>query len=145
MMRLHISLSVADLDASITFYSALFAAEPSVHESDYAKWMLDDPRVNFSITDRPAEKGLGHLGIQAENADELAEIGSRIAAMTAPTRAQGETTCCYARSEKTWIYDPEGIAWETFLTHGQHPRYGEDLAPRPSSKASAVSAASRCC
>jgi catechol 2,3-dioxygenase-like lactoylglutathione lyase family enzyme len=139
MKRLHINLAVGDLDQSIQFYSALFAAEPAVIKHDYAKWMLEDPRVNFAITTRGERKGIDHLGIQAETPDELHEVYGRLKTAGRPLREQGETTCCYARSEKTWVHDPDGIAWETFLTTGESPFYGEDVDP------ATVAAASACC
>ena len=127
MKRLHVNLSVTDLDASIDFYNTLFAREPSVLKSDYAKWMLDDPRVNFAITTRGERKGIDHLGIQVEDHGELDEVYARLQQADAPTIEEGATTCCYAESEKTWVFDPEGIAWETFLTLGESPVYGSDL------------------
>ena len=126
MKRLHVNVSVTDLDTSIGFYTSLFNAEPTVQKDDYAKWMLDDPRVNFAITTRGERKGVDHLGIQVENDDELGEVYSRLKTAGAPVIEQGETTCCYANSEKSWIFDPEGIAWETFLTRGESPVYGTD-------------------
>lgn len=137
MKRLHVNLAVADLDTSVRFYSALFNVRPTVLKGDYAKWMLDDPRVNFAITTRGSRKGIDHLGIQVETGDELAEVHARLKAAGAPSVEQGETTCCYARSEKNWMFDPEGIAWETFLTRGESPVYGSDLDP--------VDIASACC
>ncbi|MEZ5667789.1 MAG: ArsI/CadI family heavy metal resistance metalloenzyme [Alphaproteobacteria bacterium] len=127
MKRLHVNLAVDDIEGSIRFYSALFAAEPTVRKPDYAKWMLDDPRVNFAISDRAARKGLDHLGIQVESEAELHEVYGRLRDAAAPTYAVGATTCCYARSEKTWITDPQGVAWEAFLTVGESPVYGEDI------------------
>ena len=127
MKRLHVNISVTDLDASIGFYNSLFAAEPTVLKTDYAKWMLEDPRVNFAISTRGDRKGIEHLGIQVENDDELDEVYSRLQVAGAPVIEEGETTCCYANSEKSWIFDPEGIAWETFLTRGESPVYGSDV------------------
>jgi len=126
MKRMHVNVSVADLDASINFYNALFDSKPAVVKHDYAKWMLEDPRINFAITTRGEQKGVDHLGIQVENEAELDEVYGRLKTAGAPTIAEGATTCCYAESEKTWIFDPEGIAWETFLTHGESPVYGND-------------------
>ena len=126
MKRLHVNISVTDLDTSIGFYNALFNTEPAVVKEDYAKWMLDDPRVNFAITTRGTRKGIDHLGIQVENDDELDEVYARLKVAAAPIIEEGETTCCYANSEKSWIFDPEGIAWETFLTRGESPVYGTD-------------------
>ena len=126
MKRMHVNVSVSNLDDSIAFYSHLFAAEPSVIKADYAKWMLDDPRVNFAITTRGERKGVDHLGIQVESDEELGEVYDRLKSADAPRIDEGETTCCYANSEKSWIFDPEGIAWETFLTRGESPVYGSD-------------------
>ena len=126
MKRLHVNISVSDLESSIGFYNSLFATEPTVVKADYAKWMLDDPRVNFAITTRGQRKGLDHLGIQVEDEAELDEVYSRLKAANAPVIEEGATTCCYAHSEKSWIFDPEGIAWETFLTLGESPVYGTD-------------------
>lgn len=131
MKRLHVHLSVADLPASVRFYAALFGAPPTVTHPDYAKWMLDDPRVNFAISRRGAAPGLDHLGIQVETPDELAGAYARLRAAGGPVLEQGATTCCYARSEKAWITDPQGVAWETFLTSGDSTDYGDsvDLGP----------------
>ena len=130
MKRMHVNLSVENLDASIAFYNSLFDCEPSVVKDDYAKWMLDDPRVNFAITTRGTRKGIDHLGIQVENDAELDDVFGRLktaGAAGAQVIEEGATTCCYAESEKSWIFDPEGIAWETFLTRGESPVYGSDL------------------
>ena len=106
MKRMHVHVGVRDLDASVTFYSALFAAEPTVRKQDYAKWMLDDPRLNFAISHEHAALGIEHLGIEAESADELREVYARLEAAKAPVLEEGCTTCCYAKSEKSWIADP---------------------------------------
>src|SRR5512145_1260587 len=117
MKRLHVHVSVDDLAASIHFYNTLFAAEPTVRKSDYAKWMLEDPRVNFAISQRGAATGIRHLGIQVEDRAELADVYSRLTrAEGAAVLEEGATSCCYAKSEKTWIEDPQGVQWETFLT-----------------------------
>ena len=125
MKRLHVHVSVADIPHSIGFYSALFAAKPTVIKPDYAKWMLDDPRVNFAISTRGREPGLDHLGIQVENPDELHEVYARLRQAGGAIIEQGQTTCCYAKSEKSWIDDPAGIAWETFHTTGESTVYGD--------------------
>ena len=125
MKRLHVHVSVDDLSRSIGFYSALFASQPSVVKSDYAKWMLDDPRVNFAISTRGREPGLDHLGIQVETGDELQEVYARLRQAGGNIVEQGQTTCCYAKSEKSWIDDPAGIAWETFRTTGESTDYGD--------------------
>jgi catechol 2,3-dioxygenase-like lactoylglutathione lyase family enzyme len=127
MKRLHVHVGVEHLDRSIAFYTALFDAEPSVAKPDYAKWMLDDPRVNFAIsTGDRAQTGVEHLGIQAESADDLAAVYGWLEKAGRPILEEGETTCCYAKSEKRWISDPDGVAWETFLTHGEATHYGSE-------------------
>ncbi|QKG72362.1 ArsI/CadI family heavy metal resistance metalloenzyme [Erythrobacter mangrovi] len=123
MKRLHVHVGVADLEHSIGFYSTLFAAEPSVVKPDYAKWMLDDPRVNFAISQRAAH-GVEHLGIQVEDEAELAEVFARLQEADRPVIEEKETTCCYARSRKQWAADPQGVVWETFLTIGDSVDYG---------------------
>ena len=126
MKRLHVHVSVEDLDASVRFYSQLFAADPTVRKSDYAKWMLEDPRVNFAISERDGRPGVQHLGIQVEDRGELAEVYERLRRAERPVVEEGETICCYARSEKSWIDDPQGVQWETFLTSGESTVYGTD-------------------
>jgi len=130
MKRLHVHVSVDDLPHSIGFYSALFAADPAVIKTDYAKWMLDDPRVNFAISTRGRQAGLDHLGIQVENAGELQEVYARLRKAGGNVIEQGQTACCYAKSEKSWIDDPAGIAWETFLTTGESITYGDGTGER---------------
>jgi catechol 2,3-dioxygenase-like lactoylglutathione lyase family enzyme len=125
MKRLHVHVAVNDIPQSIGFYSALFAAQPAVIKPDYAKWMLDDPRVNFAISTRGRQPGLDHLGIQVEDASELNEVYARLRQAGGNIIDQGETACCYAKSEKSWIDDPAGIAWETFLTTGESITYGD--------------------
>jgi catechol 2,3-dioxygenase-like lactoylglutathione lyase family enzyme len=127
MKRLHVHVSVDDLEASVRFYSTLFAVEPAVSKPDYAKWMLDDPRVNFAMSTRGAATGLDHLGIQVETPDELQEVYGRLRQADRPVLDEGATTCCYAQSEKSWISDPQGISWETFLTSGESTVYGDDV------------------
>ena len=141
MKRLHVHVAVHDLEQSIRFYSALFAAQPAVKKDDYAKWMLDDPRVNFAISTRSTKAGLDHLGIQAENGAELEDIGSRLAQADVATTAQKGASCCYAKSDKYWTIDPQGIAWESFHTLDPVPMYGKDARPRESEKP----AAAACC
>ena len=138
MKRLHVHVAVNDLDRSTRFYTALFGAEPVMAKPDYAKWMLDDPRVNFAISQRGASAyaehpgakdlrvqhlgvqhlGVQHLGVEAETPAELGDLYQRLRDADGPVRDEGETTCCYARSEKAWISDPQGVAWEAFLTTG---------------------------
>lgn len=126
MKRLHVHVAVESLVDSIKFYSNLFDSQPTVEKEDYAKWMLDDPRVNFAISTRGRVPGLDHLGIQAENRDELNEIAECLKRADRPVLEEGVTTCCYAQGEKSWITDPQGIAWEAFLTVGQSTTYGKD-------------------
>jgi predicted enzyme related to lactoylglutathione lyase len=130
MKRLHVHVAVENLPQSIGFYSALFAAQPAVVKADYAKWMLDDPRVNFAISTRGRQPGLDHLGIQVEDADELQEVYARLHEAGGNVIEQGQTACCYAKSEKSWIDDPAGIAWETFLTTGESTVYGDGSGER---------------
>jgi hypothetical protein len=126
MKRLHVHVHVDDLTQSIRFYSTLFAAEPSVVKDDYAKWMLEDPRVNFAISKHAGgAAGISHLGIQAEDETELAEVYDRLARAERPTIEEKDTTCCYARSDKQWVADPQGVPWETFFTYGEATVYGE--------------------
>jgi predicted lactoylglutathione lyase len=141
MKRMHVHVAVKDLEQSIGFYSALFAARPCVAKADYAKWMLDDPRVNFAISTRGREPGLDHLGIQVESKDELDEVYARMHKAGGDVIEQGQTSCCYAKSEKSWIDDPAGIAWETFFTSGESTNYGDGSGER----AARVAKAAACC
>ncbi|MES2326219.1 MAG: ArsI/CadI family heavy metal resistance metalloenzyme [Pseudomonadota bacterium] len=126
MKRLHVHVGVEDLSKSIGFYSTLFGTDPTVLKHDYAKWMLEDPRVNFAISvGQHASNGIEHLGIQAESTDELSEVYSRLRAADRPVLEEGATTCCYAKSEKSWIADPDGIVWEAFYSDGEATVYGE--------------------
>lgn len=127
MKRLHVHVSVKDLSASIRFYRELFNTEPVVTKDDYAKWMLEDPRVNFAISQRNRATGVDHLGIQVEDRAELTEVYERLKRAEGPVIEEGETTCCYAQSEKSWIEDPQGVEWETFLTTGESTIYGTDV------------------
>jgi catechol-2,3-dioxygenase len=127
MKRMHVHVSVADIPDAIRFYSALFESQPTVVKLDYAKWMLDDPRVNFAISTRGREPGLDHLGIQVEDRDELREVYAGLHQAGSNVVEQGQTTCCYAKSEKSWIEDPAGISWETFLTSGEATNYGDSF------------------
>jgi predicted enzyme related to lactoylglutathione lyase len=137
MKRFHVHVHVDDLGKSVAFYSNLFAAQPTRLEADYAKWMLDDPRINFAISTRGAKPGVDHLGFQTDSDEELAEL--RIRAQTADMAVldEDETTCCYARSDKHWITDPQGIAWEHFHTLENIPVFNEKVA--------AAGNASACC
>jgi catechol 2,3-dioxygenase-like lactoylglutathione lyase family enzyme len=128
MKRFHVHVNVNDLDANIAFYSRLFDATPVVVEADYAKWMLDDPRINFAISQRARGAGVDHLGLQVETGVELAEIGERLAAVDAIKLAEAGTTCCYAHSDKYWAEDPQGLRWETFQTHGVATTYYDPAA-----------------
>ncbi len=135
MKRFHVHVHVDDLAKSIGFYSRLFAAEPARVEVDYAKWMLDDPRVNFAISTRGDKPGLDHMGFQVDDASELANLKARAKSADMALLDEGATTCCYARSEKHWVTDPQGIAWEHFHTLGNIPVFSESAAPAASSSA----------
>ncbi|MDJ0978641.1 MAG: VOC family protein [Erythrobacter sp.] len=135
MKRFHVNLRVADLEASTRFYTEIFGVEPVVSETDYRKWMLDDPRINFSIEPQGAceaqsspDTGVAHLGLQVDSQAELEEMRARIGKAAAPSFDEGETQCCYAHSFKSWTRDPDGVVWETFFTDGQRRDYG--AAPR---------------
>ena len=142
MKRLHVHVAVDDLAQSVGFYSTLFAAEPAVLKTDYAKWMLDDPRVNFAISSgQHARKGIEHLGIQAESTDELGEVYGRVQRAERPVVEEGRTTCCYAKSEKSWIADPDGVVWEAFFTDGEATVYGDS----PELAALATAEPAQCC
>ncbi len=143
MKRLHVHVGVEDLATSIQFYSTLFAAAPTVTKSDYAKWMIDDPRVNFAISQGQAKRGIEHLGIQVETAAELGEVYTRLKAAGGPVLEEGATTCCYAKSEKSWIADPQGVVWETFQTTGEAVAYGD--SPALDQLTSADAADGACC
>ena len=157
MKRMHVHVSVESLDNAIAFYSNLFAAQPSVVQSDYAKWMLDDPRVNFAISSCGRQPGLDHLGIQVESQDELQEVYARLRKAGGNIIEQGQTSCCYAKSEKSWIDDPAGISWETFFTTGETTHYGDGTGERdarvahekgccaPTASQPAPQTASACC
>ena len=132
MKRFHVHVAVHDLEQSIRFYSALFGAAPAVKKDDYAKWMLDDPRVNFAISNRSPRAGIDHLGLQADSGDELEEIGTRLAQADVSTTAQKGASCCYAKSDKYWTIDPQGVAWESFHTLDSVPLYGADTRSRTS-------------
>lgn len=144
MKRFHVHVGVSDLDRSIAFYSGLFGAEPTVTKSDYAKWMLEDPRINFAISQKcGAEKGIEHLGLQVEDEAELAEVYGRLEHAGGPVLEEGATTCCYAKSEKSWISDPDNVIWEAFLTNGESTVYGS--SPEFAALSSANAAAGTCC
>ena len=142
MKRLHVHVGVDDLDRSIGFYSTLFGARPTMVKRDYAKWMLEDPRVNFAISSgNHASVGIQHLGVQAECATELSEVYGRLRNADRPVLEEGQTTCCYAKSEKSWIADPDGIVWEAFLTDGEATIYGDS----PVLEALAPGEPAKCC
>jgi catechol 2,3-dioxygenase-like lactoylglutathione lyase family enzyme len=145
MKRFHVHLAVDDLEASIAFYRGLFAAPPDVRQADYAKWMLDDPRVNFAISARGAKPGLDHLGLQVETRAELEGVQRQLDAAGLTSFGKGATTCCYAQSEKTWTSDPQGVAWETFLTTGSSTTYGAGDAGERGRVRGASEPAQACC
>jgi len=130
MRRFHVNVSVKNLEESVAFYTALFASEPTVLKPDYAKWMLEDPRINFAISLHPEKAGIEHLGIQAESEAELAEVYGNLKKAKGAMREEGRCTCCYAKSEKSWIADPQGVEWEAFYTFGEATMYGEGANAR---------------
>jgi catechol 2,3-dioxygenase-like lactoylglutathione lyase family enzyme len=147
MKRLHVHVGVSDLDRSIAFYSRLFATEPTVTKPDYAKWMLDDPRVNFAISSgHAAARGVEHLGIQVEDEAELDEVYGRLQAAERPVLDEGKTICCYAKSEKSWIADPDGLIWEAFQTMAEATVYGAGPGLAAiATAASPVAGEAKCC
>lgn len=126
MKRFHVHVSVKDLAESIRFYSTMFGAAPTVEKNDYAKWMLDDPRINFAISERGGKAGVNHLGLQVDAADELAALRRQVAAGDIAADDEASAECCYALSDKYWIEDPQGVAWETFHTLGDILMFGKD-------------------
>jgi catechol 2,3-dioxygenase-like lactoylglutathione lyase family enzyme len=141
MSRVHLHLSVPDLEQAVRFYSGLFGSRPTVLKPDYAKWSLRDPAVNFAITPSTGAVGVNHLGIEVDSEAELAAVAGRLEAAQAPRMAEPDATCCYARSEKSWSVDPAGVVWETFYTHGESAVYG---SAGPASEAFAVGAVCGC-
>ena len=140
MKRFHVHVSVDDLDANIRFYSTVFGTPPSVLKSDYAKWMLDDPRINFALSKRGARAGLDHLGVQVDSDEELARLREQVGQAEIAALDQTGAACCYAKSNKYWVTDPQGIAWETFHTLDSVPVFGEDNRSAP-----ATHEATACC
>jgi catechol 2,3-dioxygenase-like lactoylglutathione lyase family enzyme len=143
MKRFHVNVAVADLARSLRFYSNLFGAEPTVSQGDYAKWMLEDPRLNFSISQSGSKRGIQHVGLQAETTEEFGEIQQRLARAGETTFDQPETECCYARSSKTWARDPDNLTWETFITHKQIGHFGN--AAGTSVTTPVATTGKRCC
>jgi catechol 2,3-dioxygenase-like lactoylglutathione lyase family enzyme len=143
MKRFHVHVHVADLAQSVAFYSKMFAAEPTRRESDYAKWMLDDPRINFAISTRGGEPGVDHLGIQTDSAEELVDLKARARSADLSLVDEGETTCCYAHSAKHWITDPQGVAWEHFHTLSDIPVFSHTKAEATEQKPACCTPASR--
>ena len=131
MKRFHVHVRVKNLNDSIEFYNALFNTKPAVKKDDYAKWMLEDPRINFAVSTGHAENGIEHLGLQAESLEELNEVYTRMENAKGLVREEGECTCCYSKSQKSWITDPQGVDWEAFYTHGTATIYGEGINARP--------------
>jgi lactoylglutathione lyase len=144
MKRFHVHLSVADLAQSIRFYSAMFASPPTVHQADYAKWMIEDPRLNFAISSRGQPEGVNHLGVQVDTSSELRGMRAQLEAADAQLIREDDQPCCYARSDKYWVTDPAGIAWETFHTLTSIPVYGENT-PLLNDASSVVADARACC
>ena len=149
MLFRSLHVAVAALDPAVRFYSTLFGAEPTVLKHDYAKWRLEDPRVNFAISQRGREPGLAHLGIEVDSREELDGAFARLKQADAPVLEEGAVTCCYAKSEKTWITDPAGIDWETFFTSGEATEYesgpsASEIAPATHEAAGACGAVCGC-
>lgn len=132
MKRFHVHVRVKDLQDSVAFYNALFNQQPTVLKPDYAKWMLDDPRINYAISTGHAENGIEHLGLQVESEAELQDVYYNMEQAKGSIRVEGECTCCYSKSQKSWITDPQGVDWEAFYTHGTATVYGEGINSRPS-------------
>lgn len=126
MKRLHVHIGVENIEQAIPFYSALFGAAPVKTKADYAKWLLDDPRVNFAVSTRPSKQGIDHLGIQVDDHSELEELHGRIKSAALPAFDEGETVCCYAKSDKIWVQDPAGVPWETYRTMEDAEIYGKN-------------------
>lgn len=142
MKRFHVNVAVTDIAQSVDFYRTLFGEEPVVQKDDYAKWMLDDPRINFSINRSSRARGINHVGLQADTMAELGQIRGRLQRAGKKTVDQVDANCCYANSDKTWVRDPDDVAWETFVTHGRIAHYGDDV--EPATQAATVKAR-RCC
>jgi uncharacterized glyoxalase superfamily protein PhnB len=134
MKRFHVDVRVKNLRESIDFYNALFNAEPTVVKADYAKWMLEDPRINYAISTGHSENGIEHLGLQLESEAELHEVYANMQKAIGTVREEGECTCCYSKSLKSWITDPQGVDWEAFYTHGTATVYGEGINAKPAPK-----------
>ena len=149
MKRFHVHVSVDDLAGSIRFYTSIFGVGPAVEKSDYAKWMLEDPRINFAISNRGGKAGVNHLGLQVDSADELAALRAQVARADIAADDEPAAQCCYAVSDKYWIEDPQGVAWETFHTLGDIPVFGNDATPRaeaaPAACCTPKDAATKCC
>ena len=146
MARMHIGVGVTDLDQAVAFYSTLFGHAPTMKKDDYAQWILDDPSVNFSVSNRGGQQGVSHLGIQAESEEEYAAVTQRLGEAEGKVRQEGETTCCYARSTKEWIVDPTGTPWETFLTHDRIEDFGtSNIGDLETLKAAAQEKGGKCC
>lgn len=146
MKRFHVHLAVRDLEPNIRFYSALFGMPPSVQEGDYAKWMLEDPRVNFALSSRGAAPGVNHLGLQVESDEELGQLRTQVEQADIRTVVEDGAACCYARSDKHWVTDPQGIAWETFRSLGRIPVFGQaEMEPQPAATSACCAPARSAC
>ncbi len=145
MKRLHMHVSVPNIERAIAFYNTLFDAPPVIVKDDYANWMLDDPRINLAVSSRARDTGIDHVGIQVDAPDELATLATRLKAAGNTTFDQEATTCCYANSDKSWVTDTAGVRWETFFTHSEATAYGEDeVLLEPSSSACCAPKAGGC-
>lgn len=131
MKRFHVHVRVKNLEESIAFYNALFNASPAIQKPDYAKWMLEDPRINYAISTDHLETGIEHLGLQVDTEQDLHQVYRNMELAKGTVREEGECTCCYSKSQKSWITDPQGVDWEAFYTHGSATVYGEGINARP--------------
>jgi catechol 2,3-dioxygenase-like lactoylglutathione lyase family enzyme len=145
MKRFHVHVSVADLDKNIRFYSGMFGSPPTVVKPDYAKWMLDDPRINFAISQRGHATGVNHLGLQVDSDAELKSLRANATSADLALHDEVNVSCCYAKSDKYWVTDPQGVAWETFHSLGTVPTYGDDAVPAPASACCPPAASAACC
>jgi catechol 2,3-dioxygenase-like lactoylglutathione lyase family enzyme len=149
MKRFHVNVAVADLDRSVEFYSTLFGTGPTVLKPDYARWLLEDPRINFSLSESGHRRGINHLGLQAESESEVLDLRKRLHQAGLETSDQANAECCYAKATKTWVRDPDDVAWESFVTHEDLPHYGQevtdDVAEGSAERCCATQSAAGCC
>ena len=145
MKRFHVHVAVDQLEDSVRFYSALFGQPPTVAHADYAKWMLEDPLLNFAISQRGRQAGINHIGFQVETAEELDTLRTQLDAASAQVIEQKAITCCYTQSDKHWVTDPSGIAWETFRSLADAMMYGDETPANQGSSGETIAAAAQTC